>query len=49
MQGISGKIITVPEKDSELSDTIQHVDSSFDDEGLEVLEDEVATAHTRRE
>ena len=44
------EIITVPEEeDDQRSDTIQHVDSSSDDEGLEVLEAEVATARARRE
>ena len=44
------KIIKVPkEEDDQRSDTIQHVNSSSDDEGLEVLEAELATAHARRE
>ena len=44
------EIITVPEEeDDQRSDTIQHVDSSSDDEGLGVLEAEVAHARARRE
>ena len=44
------EIITVPEEeDDQRSDTIQHMGSSSDDEGLEVLEAEVATARAWRE
>ena len=44
------EIITVPEtEDDQRSDTIQHVDSSSDDVGLDVLEADVATALARRE
>ena len=44
------EIITVhEEEDDQRSDTIQHVDSSSDDEGLGFLEAKLATAYARRQ